>query len=96
MSDSSFTRRDFLASLSAAGVTTLAGTTIGLSDVAGGGVTVAGGLVTTAASGAGGRGGAGGWLCICSFSWISLRTSPGFEIFDRSILGRISAGADRS
>ena len=43
-----------------------------------------------------GRCGTGGWCCCCSFSWISLNTSPGLEILERSILGLTSPGVLRS
>lgn len=79
----------------ATGITTLACTTTAFSCTGGGAVTVAG---RAAAIGGptGGRAGAAGACCCCSFSLIALRTSPGLEIFERSIFCLISGAENLS
>src|SRR5205085_3096212 len=56
-----------------------------------------GGITAGGATATGGRGGAVGGLCCCSSLSLSSRaTSPGLEIFERSILDLISGEADLS
>lgn len=87
--------------LSAAGAAGLGMTTAGFSAVGGaatgvGALTCAGGAAGAAVTADGLAGGGDGWFCSCSLCRSSFITSPGLEIFERSIFGLTSVAEARS
>jgi hypothetical protein len=85
--------------LSAAGAAGLGITTAGFSADGSAGVaalTGEGGAAGAAVTAGALAGGAGGCCCCCSLSRSSLATSPGLEIFERSIFGLTSVAEARS